>query len=187
MRSLMLAVALTVVAAASVAQAGPAEDRKAAMAKFGFMRGVWAGPATGSNPDGSKYAVRQTERMGPMLGGDVVMVEGHGYKDDGSTGFNALGIVSWDARAGKYEFRSYAQGYAGTFEIRPTDDGYVWEIPAGPMVLRYTATVKDGHWREVGERIMPGKPSVQIFEMNLTKVGDTDWPAGNPVPMSAGK
>jgi hypothetical protein len=154
MLRLMFAVALTALAIASAAQAGPAEDRKAAMAKFGFMRGVWAGPATGSNPDGSQYAVRQTERMGPMLSGDVVVVEGR---------------------------------YAGTFEIKPTDDGYVWEIPAGPVILRYTATVKDGHWREVGERIMPGKPAVQIFEMNLTKVGDTAWPAGDPVPMSAGK
>jgi len=187
MCKLMLAVALTALAAASAAQAGPAEDRKAAMARFGFMRGVWAGPAWGFNPDGSKYSVRQTVRMGPMLGGDVVVVEGRGYRDDGSTGFNALGVVSWNAQANKYELRSYAQGYAGTFDIKPTDEGYVWEIPAGPVTIRYTAWVKDGHWREIGERIMPGKPAVQIFEMNLTKVGDTDWPAANPVPMTAGK
>ena len=33
----------------------------------------------------------------------------------------------------------------------------MWEIPAGPMKIRYTATVKDGKWLEVGDRIQPGK------------------------------
>jgi hypothetical protein len=31
-----------------------------------------------------------------------------------------------------------------------------WEIPAGQMTIRYTCVVKDGAWREVGDRIMPG-------------------------------
>ena len=65
--------------------------------------------------------------------------------------------------------------------MKPAQDGYVWEIPMGQATIRYTATVKDGHWREVGERLMQGKPPVQIFEMNLKRVGDTDWPSGNPV------
>lgn len=137
--------------------------------------------------DGTRYSVHQTERMGPMLGGDAIVVEGRGYKDDGSTRFNALGIVSWDVHTGKYEFRSYAQGFAGTFELKPTDNGYVWEIPMDETVIRYTAMVKNGHWREVGERIASGKPAVRIFEMNLTRVGDTDWPAANPVPPSTGR
>jgi hypothetical protein len=41
--------------------------------------------------------------------------------------------------------------------------------------------IKDGAWREVGDRIMPGKEPVRIFEMNLTRVGDTDWPAAGAV------
>jgi hypothetical protein len=44
--------------------------------------------------------------------------------------------------------------------------------------MRYTATAKDGKWHEVGERIARGQPPVQIFEMNLKRVGDTDWPEG---------
>ena len=188
MRKLVFAaaVAAIIATAAPAAQAQPSPDRAAAMARLGFMRGVWAGPAKGVDQHGP-YAVHQTERMGPMLGGAVIVVEGRGYRDDGTTGFNAFAVISWDPRSGKYEMRSYAQGFAGTFEIKPTGDGYVWEIPAGPMTLRYTATVKDNHWREVGERIMPGQPPVQIFEMNLTKVGDTDWPLGKPVPATAGR
>ena len=152
------------------------------MAKLAFMRGVWRGAASGTLPDGSRYTVTQTERMGPMLGGDIVVIEGRGYRDDGTTGFNAFAVVSWDAHAQKYQIRSYAQGQAGTFDMTLTPDGYIWEIPAGPNAkIRFTATVKDNKWREVGEFVAEGQPARQTFEMNLDRVGDTDWPLGTPV------
>jgi hypothetical protein len=166
---------------AAAAQPAPSKERAEAMAKLSFMRGIWVGEASGSTPDGHRYTVTQTERMGPMLDGDIIVVEGRGYKPDGSTGFNAFAVVWYDDKAKKYELRSYAMGYAGTFTMTLTADGYVWEIPAGPGVIRYTATVKDGKWREVGDRVFPGKPPARFFEMNLKKKGDTDWPAGNPV------
>ncbi len=154
------------------------------MAKLGFMRGVWVGPATGTGREGP-YAVIQTERMGPMLGGDIIVIEGRGYRDDGSTGFNAFAVVSYDPRADKYEMRSYAQGMAGTFELKLTGDGYSWEIPAGPdAIIRFTATVTADHWREVGAYIAVGKPAVPTFEMNLVRAGDTDWPLGQPIAPS---
>lgn len=166
----------------------PTPSLVAAMAKLSFMRGVWAGPASGTNRDGSHYSVTQTERMGTMLGGDIIVIEGRGYKDDNSTGFNAFAVVSWNPRAEKYEMRSYAQGYAGTFDLRLTSEGYTWEIPAGPgAVVRFTATIKDGNWREVGEYVAEGKPPVQNFEMNLKRVGDTDWPLGTPASPSIGR
>jgi hypothetical protein len=183
MKAISIVLVLASVAAADPVQpVKPTPALSAAMAKLSFMRGVWRGPAKGTAPDGKPYAVTQTERMGPMLGGDIVVVEGRGYRDDGSTGFNAFGVVSYDPEAKKYEIRSYAQGMAGTFEMKLTGDGYIWEIPAGPgAVIRFTATVKDKHWREVGQYIAAGKPPVQTFEMNLTKVGDTEWPLGTPI------
>jgi hypothetical protein len=88
--------------------------------------------------------------------------------------------------AQRYELRSYAQGQAGTFELKLTADGYIWEIPAGPdAIVRFTAIVKDRHWREVGEYVARGKPPVQTFEMNLVRVGHTDWPLTTPVSPSA--
>jgi hypothetical protein len=183
--------ALVLCALATTAAAGPATKvapvkptpaLAPAMAKLAFMRGVWAGPAKGTSPEGKPYAVRQTERMGPMLGGDVIVIEGRGYNPDGTTGFNAFAVVSYDPQAKKYELRSYAQGMAGTFELRPTADGYVWETPAGPgAVIRFTATIQGDHWREVGAYIAAGKPPVPTFEMDLTRVGDTDWPLTTPI------
>jgi hypothetical protein len=171
----------------TAAQAQPTPERAAAMAKLGFMRGVWAGRAEGRAPDGTPYVVTQTERMGPMLGGDIIVIEGRGYKDDGSTGFNAFAVVSWDPQSKTYELRSYAQGFAGTFVLKLTRDGYVWETPAGPgAVMRFTATVKGDSWREVGEYVAAGKPPQKTFEMNLKRAGDTDWPLGKPVPPDVG-
>src|SRR5574341_1039239 len=60
--------------------------------------------------------------------------------------------------------RSYAMGQAGDFPLTLTADGYSWEIPAGLMTIRYTAVIKDGTWREVGDRIMPEKEPVRFFE-----------------------
>jgi hypothetical protein len=160
----------------------PTPALAAPMAKLAFMHGVWAGPAKGMTPDGKPYAVTQTERIGPMLGGDIVVIEGRGYLADGSTGFNAFAVVSFEPRTQRYELRSYAQGRAGTFELKLTADGYIWEIPAGPdAIIRFTTTVKGNHWREVGEYLAKASTPVQTFEMNLVRVGDTDWPLTTPI------
>ena len=77
--------------------------------------------------------------------------------------------------------RSYAQGHAGDFPITPTDDGFQWEIPAGPMTIRYAAVIIDGTWKEVGDRVTANGEPVRFFEMTLTRVGDTSWPAAGIV------
>jgi hypothetical protein len=152
-----------------------------AMARFAFLDGVWRGPAVTNLPNGSKHEITQTERVGPFLDGSIRVMEGRGYEADGKVSFNALGTVSYDAAKKIYTLHSNAQGHVGDFVLTPTSDGFAWEIPAGPMIIRYVATVKDGAWREVGDRIMPGKEPVRFFEMNLKRVGDTTWPAGGAV------
>ena len=49
------------------------------------------------------------------------------------------------------------------------------------MTIRYTAVIKDGAWREVGERVMEGRPPMQFFEMNLKRLGDSAWPTAGAV------
>jgi len=166
----------------------PTESLVEPMAKLAFMRGIWAGRATGVERDGKPYSVTQVERMGPMLGGDVVVVEGRGYRDDNTTGFNAFAVASYNPQSQKYELRSYAQGYAGTFELTLTPTGYVWEIPSGPhAITRFTATITSTTWREVGEFVAEGGTPKQIFEMNLKRVGETDWPLGAPPSPQLGR
>jgi hypothetical protein len=155
--------------------------QRAAMAPLAMMDGVWRGPAWTILPSG-RHEVTQTERIGPFLDGSVKVLEGRGYDAGGAVTFNAFGTISFDPATRVYTLHSYAQGRSGSFVLTPTADGYVWEIPAGPMIIRYTAVIKDGTWREVGDRIMPGREPVRFFEMNLRRVGDTDWPAAGAVP-----
>ena len=155
--------------------------QRQAMLPLAFMDGVWRGPAATVMGDGTRHEVTQTERIGPFLDGSVKVIEGRGYGADGKVAFNAFGIISFDSGTRKYSLRSYAMGLAGDFAFTPSDSGYVWEIPAGPATIRYTCTVKAGHWREVGQRLVPGQEPTPFFEMNLVRVRDTDWPAAGAV------
>ena len=155
--------------------------QREAMTALSVMDGVWRGPAWTILPSGEKHSVTQTERIGPFLDGSVKVIEGRGYDADGKVTFNAFGTVSYNPATRTYTLHSYAQGNSGDFALKPTPEGYVWEIPAGPMTIRYTAVIRDGSWREVGDRITPGKEPVRFFEMNLKRVGDTSWPAGGAI------
>ncbi|MEP6569542.1 MAG: DUF1579 domain-containing protein [Acidobacteriota bacterium] len=158
--------------------------QREAMKPFAIMDGVWRGPAWTILPSGQKHNITQTERIGAFLDGSIKVIEGRGYNEDGTVGFNAFGIISYDPATKVYTLHSHAHGRIGDFIIKPTGDGYVWEIPLGPaMTLRYTAVIKDGTLHEVGDQIMPGKEPARIFDMNLKRIGDSDWPAAGAIPM----
>jgi hypothetical protein len=153
-----------------------------AMVQLAFMDGVWRGTAWTILQSGEKHTITQTERIGPFLDGSVKVLEGRGYNPDGKVSFNAFGTISYNTTTHVFTLHSYAQGNVGDFVLTPSHDGYVWEIPAGTMTIRYTAVIKDGTWREVGDRIVPGKEPIQFFEMNLKRVSDSTWPAAGAVP-----
>jgi hypothetical protein len=181
----LLAAAALCVPAARAQDADMAERiaaQKSAMARLAFMDGVWRGEASTQRPDGSRHEITQTERIGPLLDGSVKVIEGRGYESDGRTSFNALGVVWFDPATQAYAMRSWALGRSGEFALTPNGEGFVWVIPAGPATIRYTATVKDGRWHEVGDRLVPGKEPQRFFEMNLKRVGDSAWPAADAVP-----
>jgi hypothetical protein len=152
-----------------------------AMTRLSYMDGVWRGPAWTLLQSGEKHVITQTERIGPLLDGSVKVIEGRGYDPDGKLTFNAFGTISFSPGNGGYTLHSYAQGNVGDFVLTPNADGYVWEIPAGPVTIRYTAVIKEGAWKEVGDRILPGQDPVRFFEMTLKRVGDTSWPAGDAI------
>lgn len=152
-----------------------------ALKKLPAMDGTWRGTARILEMDGKWKEHVQTERVGSMLDGTLKVIEGTGYDADGKKVFNAFALITWDPGKQAYSFRSYTSGRSGDFKFEPSDTGFVWEIPAGPMTIRYTATVSDGKWHEVGDRIAPGQEPVRFIEMNLTRIGATDWPAGGAV------
>lgn len=156
-------------------------SQREALSKLRTLDGVWRGEAWTILPSGEKHTVTQTERVGPLLGGSVKVIEGRGYEANGRVGFNAFAIISYDPREDAYSLRSYAQGNVGDFVLTPTEDGFVWEIPAGPATIRYTAIIQNGTWKEVGDRIVSGKEPVRFFEANLVRLDSTGWPAAGAV------
>ncbi|MES2987820.1 MAG: DUF1579 domain-containing protein, partial [Pseudomonadota bacterium] len=140
---------------------------------FGFDRDELRGIDAGAG----EHKITQTERIGTFLDGTLTVMEGKGFTPDGKVGFNALGVMSYDTRSKSYWLTSWALGHGGKFKLTPTDNGYVWEIPAGEMTIRYTATLEGGVWTEVGDYIAAGKPAQRFFRMDLKRVGDSDWPA----------
>lgn len=176
----LLAVPLTAVAQVPPQAAGTPSQR-AAMAALNQLDGLWRGEAVMSGPAGA-VTITQTERVGPMLGGSIKVIEGRGYNPDGTTSFNAMAVISWDDSTGRYAFRSWANGRSGDHPFESTPDGFRWELPAGPNArVEYVAVVQDGRWHEVGHYIVEGQPPRQVIEMNLTRIGDSSWPAGGAV------
>jgi hypothetical protein len=177
---LVIMAALALAASAQPLGAQPPDEaatvaQRAAMQRLDWMNGRWRGPAVTMTAAGEQRVI-QTERIGAALDGTLKVLEGKGFRPNGQVGFHAFGIISYDAATQRYNLHSHAQGRVGDFPLTITPDGYVWEIPIGPARIRYTATLHDGTWREVGERITPGGAPQQFFEMNLVRLGDTDWP-----------
>lgn len=189
MMSLQKMVAIVLgTACSTLAQAQPPESpvqrlaaQRDAMARLAILDGIWRGKGSIVLPDGKKHEIVQTERVGPFLDGTVKMVEGRGHEPDGKVSFNALGIISYDPDKQVYSMHSYAQGHAGDFVVTPLADGFAWDIPAGPMTIKYVAIVKDGVWHETGDRVLPGKEPVRFFDMTLKRLGDSSWPAAGAV------
>jgi hypothetical protein len=133
-------------------------------------------------PGGQPYTVIQTERVGAMNGGDLIVIEGRAY--EGATlKFNAFGVISWNPQTQGYEFRAYNAGFSITAPLKV--DGAIgqWDLPAGPnatlhFVLDFSTP---GVWHETGQYISAGHPPVTTLDMTLKRVGDTDWPAAGAV------
>jgi hypothetical protein len=184
-RPIALFIALSMLLPCAFAQAPDAAkllaEQREALKALSKMDGHWRGTAWSIQPDGTKHELTQTERVGNMLDGSIKVVEGRGYEADGKTSFNAFGVIFWNAAKNAFTFRTNAQGRFGEYPFTATADGFAWEIPAGPMTIKYVATLKDGTWKEVGDRVMPGKDPVRFFEMTLKRLGETDWPAAGAV------
>lgn len=181
-----LVIGTVVLPSAALAQGRPdpatvMAAQRDAMKAIAFMDGVWRGPAWTILASGDKHNITQTERIGPFLDGSVKVIEGRGYDPDGKVTFNAFATVSFNPGSKAYTMHSYAMGNVGDFPLTPNATGFVWEIPAGPMTIRYTAVVTDSTWREVGDRIAAGAEPVRFFEMNLKRIGDTTWPAAGAI------
>lgn len=179
--ALAASLVLPVTASAQAMNPAGVAEQRAAMQTLSWMDGEWVGEATISMGPGRTETHPHTERIGPMLGGSIKVIEGRSSGEGGSVGFNAFAVVSWDDAADRYMMRSYANGQAGDFPLEATADGFRWTTPGRGGEMRYVTTFRDGEWVEQGDFVMPGREPMRVIELRLRRRGDTDWPAGDPV------
>lgn len=174
---------LAVPAAASAQAMQPAgtAGQRQAMQALAWMDGEWVGEAAVSMGPGRTTRHPHTERIGPMLGGSIKVIEGRSTNGDGAVAFNAFAVVSWDDETDSYVMRSYANGQAADFPLEATADGFRWSTPSRGGEMRYVTTFRDGEWVETGDFVMPGRDPMRVIELRLRRRGDTGWPAADPV------
>jgi hypothetical protein len=164
---------------ARVADTPLSHARPDATSALAMFDGVWIGPARMTGRDGSVTTFEQMERIGPMLNGEIRVMEGKARDADGRTLFNAFTVFS-ATDDGQIEMRSHIYGDQSARLIEPKSDGYVWRTQTAVGTMVYDITVRDGVWHETGVIELPDGRRVAFFEMTLTRVGDTDWPSANP-------
>jgi hypothetical protein len=154
--------------------------QREAMKALAFLDGEWRGTARAREVPGE---MAHTERVGTLLDGTIRLVEGRAYDFAGKTQFNAFAVISYDPVKRAYSMRSHAMGFVGDYPLTVRPDGFSWSHPAGPgAVVRYNATIKDGEWHEVGERVASGAAPVRTVELKVRRIGAGGWPDRGAVP-----
>ena len=186
MKSMFVLSVLAAVGGLGACATPPASGPEGEPGPLAFLHGEWRGQASVLGRDGRWMELTQTERVGPMLNGAVAVIEGRGYGADGALQFNAFAVVS-KGPDGAFEIRSYAGDASGTFPFEASPDGFVWSTPAGPdAITRYTATLREDRWDQIGEYVPKQGEPRKVFEMRLVRLGSTSWPSAGAVGPAAG-
>lgn len=170
MWSLFVIMALLVPGEPAEKKADPAMD---AMKALPSLAGRWEGGGWMKRGKDETFRFVGEERVEQRLDGRLLLVEGRHFAADKSrVVHHAFAVISWDEASKGYRFRSYlADGKQGDFAARMEGDALIWEMPTPSGMIRYTITVGDGKWKEVGH-MQRGDQWYQFFEMNLDKVSD---------------
>lgn len=159
--------------AAEAAQAQQPAERPAEA--LGFLIGEWEGTGWAAGPDGQRGTFRIHELIQSGAAGHAVSLHGVGRAEiDGAERVvhDAFAMI-WAAPEGGYRIRSVVmQGYSGETSIEVSENGFTWGVDAGSAgETRYTATVADDVWHEVGERRASTDAAWEVFlEMTLERV-----------------
>jgi hypothetical protein len=157
---------------APAAAQNPQSSQLQEMKKLDFLIGEWQGEGWTEFVPGQRRTSPIAEKIQPKLGGMILLVEGLGKKEEVVV-HNALGIISYDARAKLYRLKTYlADGRSTDAEAKFVDGGFQWafKAPQG-MSIRYTVKLTEkGEWFERGEMSQDGTSWRQFHEMTLQRV-----------------
>ena len=151
----------------------PATEAPEAMKRLAPMVGTWSGEGWIRRGPGEPQRFKGQETVEAKVGGHVLAIEGrHLDGQDGRVVHNAFAVLSYDATAGTYRFRSHlANGMAGDYSGEWKDGAFIWsmEIPQRGR-MRYTIRIEGDAWTEVGE-MERGGAWVPFFGMKMRRTG----------------
>lgn len=179
-RKKRMMIASAVMAGLAAGLTGPAQAQQPAerpAEALGFLLGQWEGEGHATGPDGQGGSFRVEETIAARAGGHALSLEGRGWARFGPDApetlvHDAFGVI-WAGYDGGYHIRSVVmQGHTVETRIDVNESGFQWGFDAGAMgETRYTTTVEDGVWREVGERRADADSDWEVFlEMTLERV-----------------
>ncbi len=147
------------------------------MKPFAPWPGVWTGESSSWRGQTVKHS-HVEEHIQFKLDGTLLLLEGTGTTTDSithkqKTVHNALGLLSYDLNANRYNLRSHlsdGKSVDAWFTV-VSDNHFQWGFDAGPGKIRYTITIDPAAktWNEIGEYSGDGARFDKFFEMNLKK------------------
>lgn len=143
--------------------------------------GEWAGESTAAVRGGGEETATVHERAQWKLGGAALLVEGRGTMRDPETGdetvvHDALGVIRYDAATQSLRMHAFRADHPPVESpIEVLDNGDLrWGFePAPGHTMRFTITLTDDTWVEVGEYSPDGGTTwMQVLEMDLFRIAN---------------
>lgn len=167
-------VALTIAAPLGAQAPDPSAQiarSRAALAPIAKLVGRWEGEARVMQGPGEPIRVLQSEDI--VYGASQTMIFIRGTGRDPSTraiNFEAAASIWFDAEAGRLRMRTHRDGQTiePELEVRPDTILWAFNVPGGKV--RYTITLTDSAWHEVGTFARNGGTPFQIIDMRLRRV-----------------
>jgi len=151
------------------------EAAKAKVKVLEYLVGEWEGEGWVITPQGLKETSQVEESISFELDETVIKLRGVGMADKEGNQVkvhDALGVLYYDIFRQAYKMDSWiARGMHTSANVEIMEEGKLkWWFEAGPSTtIRYTITIEDGAWNEVGEMSQDGTNWRHFFEMNLTR------------------
>jgi hypothetical protein len=146
--------------------------QRAAMQKLSFLLGEWSGEAR-IYRGGETLELLQTEHAEYKLDGLLLLIEGVGRsKADGTVALQALGIVSFDDEAARYQFRAYNDGRYLETEMKLSADGKAlsWGFALGEIRTSSLLQLNErGQWTELHEIAIGEQPARKFMEIVVNR------------------
>jgi hypothetical protein len=145
------------------------------MDRVEFLLGRWEGTGWHRHGGSPPVRFRQSEHVRRRLDGELVTIEGRGWRDDGAGDVvhRAFALVSYDSDRECYRWEAFSRGGRVETVVDLSDGGFAWSLsPAPDVTIHYRGLVTHDTWTETAQlHAGEGLEPATVLEMTLRRVG----------------